>query len=346
MDLHLQVDLENKALLALRDNLLQLRIEIVRLRDRISPIQSQDGSGHDLSLVATWIERILSGAQRLLPHAAMPRPHQRAVFEVDARRVFGHQADIRLDHRDLALFDHQHGHEFDADEKRIQRVRAIQQRIVLQPDSAAVREERLEVLIVVMEIILVSEEPFDDLSVTRAGRLHFLGIGKSAEPAGNVTGWKRITLECGDDADRVDRRAVLATRLGLDPHQIELLGPQTHCPGGQLVVFVRLAPELRRDGQSIDLALCDDEEAHRMDGYERSRRKYGPLNTLLPAALGEGSEIREGAELGAICRRLSANRKLLPDLRDDDADFTSWNLNPRILLDRVQQPRLPTEARH
>ena len=42
VDLHLQVDRENEAFVALRDDLLQLRVEIVRLRYLIGPIQSQE----------------------------------------------------------------------------------------------------------------------------------------------------------------------------------------------------------------------------------------------------------------------------------------------------------------
>ena len=63
----------------------------------------------------------------------------------------GGEPDEALDHRDLALVHDEHRHEVDADEERVQQVRAVEQRVVLQADLAAGVEERLEVLVVVVQ---------------------------------------------------------------------------------------------------------------------------------------------------------------------------------------------------
>ena len=94
--------------------------------------------------------RVLAGAQRFLPDAAMAGPHERAELEFRARGVLRHQADVGLDDRHLALLDDEHRHQFDVDQERIERVGAVEQRIVLQADAAAGVEERLIVLVVVV----------------------------------------------------------------------------------------------------------------------------------------------------------------------------------------------------
>ena len=45
VDLHLQVDLEDEALAALADDRRQLRVEVVRLRGRVGPVERQDERG-------------------------------------------------------------------------------------------------------------------------------------------------------------------------------------------------------------------------------------------------------------------------------------------------------------
>ena len=48
VDLHLQVDLEHEALAALADDRRQLRVEVVRLRRRVGPVEREDERRHDL----------------------------------------------------------------------------------------------------------------------------------------------------------------------------------------------------------------------------------------------------------------------------------------------------------
>ena len=96
VNLHLQIDGEVKTFAALRLDLLQLRVEIVRLRHHIGPVQGDDEGRHDDGLVAARIDRVLSRSQRLLPDAAMAGPHEAAELEFTARRVLRRQTDVRL----------------------------------------------------------------------------------------------------------------------------------------------------------------------------------------------------------------------------------------------------------
>ena len=114
--------------------------------------------GTTTAAVAVRVDRVLAGAQRLRPDALVARLHDRAELELRAARVGGRQADVALDHRDLALLDDEHRHQLDADQERVQQVRAVEQRVVLQADAAAVVQERLEVLVVVVQLVLVAEQ--------------------------------------------------------------------------------------------------------------------------------------------------------------------------------------------
>ena len=78
----------------------------------------------------------------------------RPELELGARRVERGQPDVGLDDRHLALVDDEHRRQLDPHEERVEQVRAVEQRIVLEPDPAAVVEERLEVLVVVVQLVL------------------------------------------------------------------------------------------------------------------------------------------------------------------------------------------------
>ena len=107
------------------------------------------------------------------------------------------------------------------DEERVQQVRAVQQRIVLQADVAAGVEERLEVLVVVVQVVLGAEQHLDDRAVLCVGlRLHARDVVEPAEPARDVARRQRRTFERGDDADHVLRPA------RRDHNDAELLGAQ------------------------------------------------------------------------------------------------------------------------
>ena len=128
------------------------------------PVEREDRRRHDLRRVHTRVDRVLAGAQRLLPDAAVAGTHDRAELELRARRVERRQADVRLDDRDLALVHDEHRHHLDAHEERVQQVRAVEQRVVLQADVAAGVEELLEVLVVVVQVVLAAEQHLDDLA--------------------------------------------------------------------------------------------------------------------------------------------------------------------------------------
>jgi hypothetical protein len=146
------------------------------------------------------------------------RAHDRAELEVGARRVERRQAHEGLDDGDLALPHQQHRHELDLHQEGVQQVGAVQQRVVLEPDLAAARHERLEVLVVVVHRVLVAEQDLDDLGVEGAAGLHLADVGETAEPAGDVTRRERLALERGDDPDDV------GVALRGDDHDAQLVG--------------------------------------------------------------------------------------------------------------------------
>ena len=105
---------EHEALAALRLDRRQVRVEVVRGRHRVGPVEREDRRRHDLRRVHARVDRVLAGAQRLLPDAAVAGTHDRAELELRARRVERRQADVGLDDRDLALVDDEHRHHLDA----------------------------------------------------------------------------------------------------------------------------------------------------------------------------------------------------------------------------------------
>ena len=105
-----------------------------------------------------------------------------------------------------------------------EQVRAVEQRVVLEADLAAGVEERLEVLVVVVQRVLAAEQEVDELGVGRGGaaaRVRRLDLGdvlEAAEAAGDVTRGQRLALERGDHADEVD------VAVGRDHDDAELVG--------------------------------------------------------------------------------------------------------------------------
>ena len=67
----------------------------------------------------------------------MAGPHEAAELEFNPGRILRRETDVGFHHRHLALLDDQHGHFFYSDQKGIEVIGAVQQRIVLQPDLAA-----------------------------------------------------------------------------------------------------------------------------------------------------------------------------------------------------------------
>ena len=108
VDLHDQLDREDEAFPALGHDLREPLVEFVGLADGFRPVEAQDGRGHVLGFVASRVDGVFAGPQRLLPDAAVAGPDDRAELELRARGVFGRQADVGLDDGHLALLDDQH----------------------------------------------------------------------------------------------------------------------------------------------------------------------------------------------------------------------------------------------
>ena len=307
----------------------------------IRPVQVEDGGWNYFRFIATRVERIFSGAQRLLPNAAMARADERTVLEVRAAGVLRGEADVGFDDADLALLDDEHRHHFHADEKWIERVRAVEERIVLQADVAAVIEEGLKVLVIVVQIIFAAEQRLNNLGVVGVVGFHFCDVGKTAEAAGDVTGRKRVAFVSGDDADNVERGAVFSARLRLNADEFELFGFEAERCGHEFPAPAHLCAELRRDRFAVDAAARDDQEADGMYRNEGAWRQHRALNTLLAAELNEVAEIGKVRELLFVNGGFCADGQRAADLRDDDADFSRGNLNPRIFIDRIDEDGFP-----
>jgi len=182
-------------------------------------------------LIAAWIERVFSGAQRFLPDAAMPGAHQGAKFEIRAGGILRGEAHVGLDDGDLPLLYNQHSNHLDADEERIERIGAVEQRIMLQTDFAAIIYERLKILIIVVQIVFVSQQDFDYVAVSGFVLFHLVYIGKAAEAAGNIAGGKWVAFGGGNDADHVRKSAVLTAGAWFDTQELELVGLEAECFG-------------------------------------------------------------------------------------------------------------------
>src|SRR6266849_810077 len=217
---------------------------------------------------------------------------------------------------------------------------------MLQSDAPAVVQERLKVLIVVVQAVLVSEQHLDNFAVGRVRLLHLVDIRKPPETARNVAGGQRIAFERRHNADHVPKCAILVAGLWLDSYQIELLRAQAECLGCESSHLSGSRAELRRNRQTVHLTFRDDEKTNRMNRSKRPRREYGALDALLPAARDKGTKAREISERLLVNGRFRANRQRGAHLGDDDSDFSRRNLDPRKLFDFIKQPRLPAQSGH
>ena len=213
----------------------------------------------------------------------MAGPNDRAELERRARGVLGRQADVGLDHGHLALLDHQHRHFFDADQERIQQIRPVEQRVVLESHLAAGLQKGVEILVVVVLHRLRADQGLDQHRVGRLFGFQLLDVVEFAQPAGDGAGGQRLAFERRDDAAGVDDSAA-AGRLGRNHGHLELLFRQAERFEGQMAMGLQTL-ELVGDGHAVDPLARDDEESDRMDGHEASGRQHGPLHALLPARL-------------------------------------------------------------
>ena len=210
-----------------------------------------------------------------------PGPDDRAELELGARRVERRQADEALDDRHLALVDDQHRHQLHPHQERVEQVRAVQQRVVLQADAPAGVEERLEVLVVVVQVVLRAEQDVDELGV--GGRRVGLQRGdvvEAAEPAGDVALVERRALERGDQADDV------VGALGRDDHHLQLLGRQARTTGASSAAVAPRAASSGATGTPNTSREVITMNATGWIGTQRARRQHRPLHALLAAVRG------------------------------------------------------------
>src|SRR5207253_2411192 len=97
------------------------------------------------------IEAVLARTERLVQDAAFPFGYALAVAEVDARRVRASPAVVADHHAHIADWHHRLGNDLDRGEPTVDEVGAVCQRNVLAPAMSPSEEERLRVLVVVVE---------------------------------------------------------------------------------------------------------------------------------------------------------------------------------------------------
>ena len=213
---------EDEAFAALGHDLRQPLVELVGLADGLGPVEAQDGRGHLLGFVAAGVDGVLAGPQRLLPDAAMAGPDDRPELEGGPGGVFGRQADVGLDDRHLALLDDQHRDLFHAHQERIEQVRPIEQRVVLEADLAAGLQKGVEVLVVVVLHRLRADQGLDERLIGGVLAFQFLDVVELAQSAGDGAARQRLAFERGDDAAGIDHAAA-ARRARRDHRNLELL---------------------------------------------------------------------------------------------------------------------------
>ncbi len=333
VDLNLQIDLEAEGLAALGFDRAEVRVQAVCLARCVRPVERQDRGRHDLRLVDARVQRVLARAQRFLPDAPMSRLDDRTMLVRLTRGVERRQAHVGLDDADLTLVDDQHRHDLDREQERVQQVGAVEQRVVLQPDASAGLQERFEVLVVVVEVVLRPQQQLDDLCV--AGSLGFLGrdVLEATQPACHVARGQRRSFVRRDDADVVDRVVV---RVWPNDGCRQLIGRQTRdrCRGA-------LGNDLAVGGAE----RCDG-EGDRMHRDGRAWRQNRPLHTALTAVRHEGWQITEVTECRRVFSGLRTGNGRVADLCDDHADAARRNLHPRVQLHLVERPQLESPARH
>ena len=260
-----------------------------------------------------------------------PGLHDRAELELLAGGVLGGQADVGLDDGDLALAHDEHLAQLDLHEERVEQVRAVEQRVVLQADAAAVVEERLVVLVVVVQVVLRPQHGLDDLDRRAPSASSIVGdVAEAADAAGDVA--RRRALERGDDADDV----AVALRRDVDD-----LERRRRRPG---------RPPLRSASETILPKTCvagDDDEADRVDRRGGAGGQHRALHAALAAVGEERRGVGEAAELGLgtppTWRRSGSG---VADLGDDEADVVRRDLHPGVALDLEDRPQLEPQPGH
>ena len=335
MDLHLEVDPEDEALTGLAVDRAQPLVEVVCDRRGVGPVQGQDRGRHDLRGVDAGVDRVLAGAQRLVPDPPVTGTHDRAELELLTGGVHRRQTDVGLDDAHLALAHDEHRHQLDPDQERVEQVRAVEQRVVLQTDASTVVQEGLVVLVAVVQPVLARQDRLDLLGIRRVGRFESRDVLEAPQPAGDVSGLRRVALESGDDADDV------LVGLWRDDRDPQLVGNQAEGRERRFCV----APALR-DRYAVHPARGEHEERQRVQRQQRPGGQHRALDALLAALAQEGGQVGEVGESRLVVGALRAHGQRGAELGDDHADLAGRHLYPRVLGHREHRPQLEPEPGH
>ena len=340
VDLDLKGQLEVEAFGALGPDGLEVPVEPV-LAGPVGPVEREDLGRHRLGLVETRVDAVLASPERIAPQAAAAGTYDLAMLELGAGDVLRLEPDERLHNLDLALVDLEHGLDLDAHEERVECIVSRHERIVLEAAAATSVEERLHVLVVVVNTVLAREDLGDNLRVGDFRGEHLLDVTPPAETTGDVGRVERRAVEDGHDADRVVVAAVLELVV-IDGNEIELIGSDT-----EVLQERRAAPvlELLADRMPVDTVRGEYEERDGVHRYHFARLQHVALNALGTATVEEGLGVGERPELVVVRRGDAALRKRLADLRDDHSDAVRGNLHQRMLGDTETRPRAEPDAR-
>ena len=199
----------------------------------------------------------------------------------------------------------------------------------------------MEVLVVVVQLVLTTEQAIDDFGINRVGRLHLHHVVEPTEPTGDVATGQRFTFEGRDDAHHVDGA------IGGDHRDPELIGGEPECFRGEdASVLTSQALQFARYRLAVHTARRDHEERCRVYWHQGAWRQHRPLHTLLAPVGEERREIAEVAELLVEFRALGADGDGFAHLGDDHADFTGGHLHPGVLAHLIDRPQLEPHARH
>lgn len=328
MDLHLQIDAEVEGFLRLGIDRRQMRIQVMGGAVGVRPVEGQDRGGHDLRTVDARVQGELAGAQWLRPDPLMSRLHDGAELELFARGVFRRQAQVGLDDGDFTLADHQHRNQFHLHQQRIEHVRSVGERVMLQAVASAGVQEGLEVLVAVVAVVLRTQHLVDDLRVRRSAADQRCDVVESTDSAGKGA---RI----GAFESRHHAHHILVALRG-DVEDTKAL-PVDAVDG----LF-----SCRRDDRSERVVRCEYHEGNRVQWGRRARRQDVPLHTTLTTSVQECSEVVEVPELGLVDGRLGSTGQGSTALGHDQPDVVGRDLDPVVGLDLVDRPELEPPAGH
>jgi len=323
VDLDLQFDRELERVVRLRNDGAELPVEAVLGLDVVGPVELQDAGGDDDRLVDGLVETLLAGADHIRPDAFVTGCHDGSELVRLTGLVLSRQADVRLDDRDLALLDHQHGLEVDLEQEGVDGVVTRTQHVMLKASAASRIQERLGVLVVVVQCVVVAEHRLDDLIRGSVGRLQRADVIEATDAAGNRSRLERRTVERGEDANLVGGDG--------DVVQVLALCELNHLLGVTV------------DGSPIGTVDRHHDEGIGVDGVG-TRGEHVTLDALLATVVDEGLDVLKVAVLGLVGRARRSRRNRCSHLGDDDAEGLVRDADDRHLAVAEHRPQTKVRA--